>query len=578
MGTVSLASLDQGFRRDYLNYAALTAQLQGWAAAYPEVVRLQTLGQTPEGRELWLLTIGREPDRIRPAVWIDGNMHASELCGSSVALGIAEEVIRLHVAPSDTGVAQTLSPALRARVGEVLFYVMPRMSPDGAEAVMQTGKYVRSAPRDDRPARGIARWRCGDVDGDGLALVMRVRDAGGEFVEASEVPGLMVPRTIDDEGPFYKIYPEGYIDNFDGHTIPEPHFLSDNETDLNRNFPWTWMPEPKQEGAGAFPLSEPESRAVVEFTSKHPEIFAWLNLHTFGGVFIRPLGDAPDSKMNPRDLAIFRQIGAWATELTTYPMVSGFEEFTYEPDKPLHGDLTDYAYHQRGALGYVCELWDLFAQVGLPRQKRFVDNYTHISRADMIRIAEWDRDQNGGEVIRPWRPAHHNQLGTVEVGGIDPRFGLWNPPRDRLDGICRQQAQAFLRVAAMAPALRIAKVERAPMSLELTRVTVVVENHGYLPSYVLDSAKDAPFAEPVHIDVAAHGCELTDRRQAHRQLGHLDGWGKGLFDGSGALYFTRSSGNAHSAAITYVVRGRGELRLRVGACRVGWIDHTVVIG
>ena len=66
-------------------------------------------------------------------------------------------------------------------------------------------------------------------------------------------------------------------------------------------------------------------------------------------------------------------------------MVSGSEEFTYEPDTPLHGDLTDYAYHQRGAVAYVVELWDLFKQAGLERKKRFVDNYTHLTRADMLR-------------------------------------------------------------------------------------------------------------------------------------------------------------------------------------------------
>jgi len=27
---------------------------------------------------------------------VDGNMHAAELCGSSVALGIAEDMLRFH--------------------------------------------------------------------------------------------------------------------------------------------------------------------------------------------------------------------------------------------------------------------------------------------------------------------------------------------------------------------------------------------------------------------------------------------------------------------------------------------------
>ena len=50
---------------------------------------------------------------------------------------------------------------------------------------------------------------------------------------------------------------------------------------------------------------------------------------------------------------MFRQLEAWMTEHTGYPTVSGHDEFLYEPDKPLRGDLSDYAYNQRGALAYV---------------------------------------------------------------------------------------------------------------------------------------------------------------------------------------------------------------------------------
>jgi hypothetical protein len=51
------------------------------------------------------------------------------------------------------------------------------------------------------------------------------------------------------------------------------------------------------------------------------------------------MGDKPDNKMDQTDLAIYRQAEAWMTEHTGYPTVSGFHEFLYEPDKPLHGDL-----------------------------------------------------------------------------------------------------------------------------------------------------------------------------------------------------------------------------------------------
>src|SRR5215510_995046 len=291
----SLADLSLGFRNAYLDHERLTAQLRAWADAYPSLCRLTSIARTPEGRDVWLATIGPDPERIRPAVWVGGNIHAAELAGASVALAIAEDALQLHLDPEPLD----LPPPIVERLREVVFFVVPRITPDGAECVLRVGRSVRSVPRDPRVERGLPRWIPGDIDGDGQARAMRVRDPGGELVEAREFPGLLVERTIEDAGPFYKVYPEGVIEHFDGKHVPSPFFLGDNPIDLNRNFPWSWAPGHEQVGAGPFPMSEPEARGVVEFTSKHPEIFAWCDYHTFGGVLIRPLGHAADSKMDP---------------------------------------------------------------------------------------------------------------------------------------------------------------------------------------------------------------------------------------------------------------------------------------
>ena len=181
--TARLDALSLGFRDRFLSYDELTRQVRAWADAFPDLCRAASIGRTPEGRELWLVTLGREPDRPRPSAWVDGNMHASELAGSSVALAVAEDILRLHLRQDDEGASPAPSALAAARLREVRFYVLPRMSPDGAEAVLTNGRYVRSVPRDLRPARAHAYWRCDDVDGDGLALSMRVRDPGGEMVE-----------------------------------------------------------------------------------------------------------------------------------------------------------------------------------------------------------------------------------------------------------------------------------------------------------------------------------------------------------------------------------------------------------
>jgi hypothetical protein len=568
-----LADLALGFRNAYLDHERLSSQLRNWAEAFPEVCRIRSIARTPEGRDVWIAIIGREPERVRPAVWVGGNVHAAELAGSSVALAIAEDALRLHAEPD----ALDLPPAIAERLRDVLFYVCPRITPDGAECVLRTGRSLRSVPRDARVDRGKPRWVPGDVDGDGRALSMRVVDPGGELVEAAEFPGLLVERTLADDGPFYKLYPEGTIEHFDGKHIPSPFFLGDNPVDLNRNFPWSWAPGHEQIGAGAFPASEPESRGIVEFATAHPEIFAWLDLHTFGGVLIRPPGHTPDSKMDQEDLALFRQIEAWMLEHTGYPTVSGHDEFLYEPDKPLKGDLSEFAYNQRGAIGYVIELWDLFKRLGMERPPKFVQYYERVSRADLVKLAWWDRDENDGRAFPPWRPFDHPQLGKVEIGGIDPRVGIWNPPLHELGPLCNTQSNVFLRVAALAPRLRVAKIDRVALGDGLVRVDVQVVNDGYLGTYGAPSAKKLDFNEPVYAVATVEGCRLVEPGAAHQVLGHLDGWGRGLHSGANLPAYPGTRGNTHAGFLSYLVRGRGSVVVRAGSCRAGFVTATIAV-
>ncbi len=573
MATVDDPSLEADVRGRYLSYDELQAQLHAWAEAYPGLTRLRTLGQTPQGRELWLLQIGRDLDQVRPAAWVDANMHATELAGTNVAMGIAQDVLRLHVRPDAE--LHDLPPHLRELLREVHVYVMPRISPDGAEEVLQTGRWIRSVPRDERPMRR-PRWRCHDVDGDGLSLLMRRLEPTGDFVESTEISGLMVPRQLDDPGPYYSVWPEGSIDDFDGFTVPSPCGTGDNSPDLNRNFPYDWAPEHIQDGAGPFALSEPESRAVADFTGRAPNIFAWLDLHTYGGVFIRPLGRAGDESMHPGDLAIWREIEAFCEARTGYPMVSGFTDFTVDPREPLRGDQTEFGYHTRGAFSYVCELWDLFRQLDMPRPPRFVDHYFQFDRATLHRLARWDAEHNDGRIFRPWVPVEHPQLGAVEVGGVDVRFGIRNPPPERLPKICREHAAAFLRLAAMAPRPWASELSATALGGDLWQLELGVENRGYLATHVVPSLREHDWNEPLRAWVTAEdGAALLDEREGQRELGHLEGWGRGRQSEFGSPGFYRGEGTVSRRRLRWVVRGPGRVSVRVGSCRVGWLEREV---
>jgi hypothetical protein len=569
------------FRRKYVDYAELTAQLDAWAERFPDFARIASIGTSAEGRPIPVLTIGRRPDEARPAVWIDGNIHSMEVCSCSVALAIAEDILSIHQGRDEAG-GKPFPPHMAEAIRETMFYVVPRISPDGAEAVLKTGRYVRSSPVNDRINRDHAFWEAADIDGDGRAGYMRKADPDGELVELRDEDGrlldppVMGPRMPEDPGPYYKLYPEGLIANFDGRNVPAPYFLSDNLYDFNRNFPHDWAAEHHQAGAGHYPGSAPETRAVIEFATRHPNIFAWLNLHTFGGVLIRPLGDKPDSKMDPVDLAVFEQIEAWMTEHTGYATVSNYQEFLYEPDKPLRGSLGDFAYHQRGAIAYVVELWDLFRQLGIERKKPFVDHYFKFRRQDIVALARFDRDHNAGRAFRPWTKVMHPQLGEVEVNGFDPRVGIFNPPYERLDETCRAQSAAFLRVASLLPRVNVEVVGRESTGSH-TRIELRIVNRGYLATYGLPSAKALPHAEPLRLSTSGEGVRRVAPAESVVEIGHLDGWGLGLYGGPN-VFMPWTRGNGHERFVTLVVEGRGALQVKVGSCRVGYRTLEVPVG
>jgi hypothetical protein len=557
------------FRTKYLDYAELTAQLSAWAKAHPDFVQLTSLGKSREGRDIPLLIIGPRPDEVRPAVWVDGNMHASEFCGSSAALAIAEDVIALH---AGTAIANPLPAHMADTIKATLFYVVPRISPDGAEAVLKTGRYVRSHLADNRADKGRSYWQNADVDGDGQMGYMRQLCAEGELVELTGegiASGVMVPRQPEDTGPFYRMYPEGHIVNFDGKAIPTPDYLADSQTDFNRNFPYQWGAEESQRGAGHFPGSEPETRALLEFVSAHPNIFTWVNFHTFGGVFLRPLGDKPDHEMDQGDLAVYQQVEAWAKQFTGYPMVSGYHEFQYEPGTPVRGILTDYAYHQRGCLAYGVELWDIFTRIGMKPRKKFIENYSHMERADLLALAQWDRRENQGRIFRPWRAASHPQIGAVELGGLDLRVGISNPSYEKLGEVLDQHSAAFLRVAALSPRISVSVAKQEKLAAGMTRLEIRVASHGYLGTHGIASAKQLPHVEPLRLTTECEGVRLAAPGEAVTQLGHLDGWGRGPYGGVN-IFAPWTRGNVNEARVTLVAEGRGTLRVKVGSCRVGY--------
>ena len=77
--------VDIQFNR-YYRYEELTRLLQDYVQRYPDLIHMESIGKSHEGRDIWLLTVTNfktGQDHEKPAVWVDGNIHATELSGST---------------------------------------------------------------------------------------------------------------------------------------------------------------------------------------------------------------------------------------------------------------------------------------------------------------------------------------------------------------------------------------------------------------------------------------------------------------------------------------------------------------
>ena len=82
----------------------------------------------------------------------------------------------------------------------------------------------------------------------------------------------------------WAVYPEGIDSDNDGAYNED----GVGGIDINRNFPENWQPDPISYQPGAYPLSEPESRAVVDFQLKLPNLTGLINYHMSGNVAVFP--------------------------------------------------------------------------------------------------------------------------------------------------------------------------------------------------------------------------------------------------------------------------------------------------
>lgn len=508
----------------FCRYEELTAFLHALAERAPELVTVESIGQSHEGRELWLATVtasatGRHSDK--PAMWVDANIHATELTASVAAINLLDRLVAGY------GTDDTITRAVETRT----FYVVPRVNPDGAElALADDPRYLRSGvrpwPWTDRWAQpGLHRQ---DVDGDGRILSMRIEDPTGGWTTHPEDARVMVP--VDPSGitagTRYRMLNEGIIEEHDGYTVPTPRAVQG--LDFNRNYPAGWGTTVP--GSGDFPGSEPEIAAIKRAMTNRPNICGFNAYHTFGGILLRPSSTRPDETLPPGDRWMFEQLGKRCTELSGFMVHSTYEDFTWDRTDTMSGASDDWAYEHLGVYAWTTEFWDpIFEATGerAPTSLWWVTIEPDVELA----VVRWF-DEHHPEHYVEWRSFDHPQLGPVEIGGWDSLHSWSNPPPSRLAAEVAPHADFAVFQALTAPCLAIEQLRAEPLGDRVWRITAGIANTGYLPTTVTEWAAKHSIVRPVIADLQlGEGASFLDEGTLRRELGQLAGFAQTRFSG-----------------------------------------------
>jgi len=447
----------------YHDYAEATELLKALVAAHPQRAKLQSLGRSYGGREMWLLTVtnfDRGDDRARPALWIDAGIHANEIQATEVALYTAWYLLEMY----------GRLPAVTALVDSRTFYVLPMMIPDSRDAHMYRPNSTHSPRSGQRPVDDdldglVDEDGPDDLDGDGQITQMRVRDPNGRWKPHPDYPELMIPAADDEPGQYRLLGSEGYDNDGDGRVDED----GDGSYDPNRDWGWDWQPRYVQGGAYRYPFSIAENRMVAEFLLAHDNIGAAQSYHNTGGWILRGPG-AKDAQFDPADVRVFDAIARRGESL-----LPGYRAAVIGRDLyPIRGGELDWLYMCRGVVGFTNEL---FTGVNYFRRPGGVTD-----------LGMFDKYLLLGQGIVPWHTVEHPQYGKIEVGGLKKQWGR-QPPSFLLEEECHRSMAFTLYHAEQLPQLEVSAVDVRRLSGGLTQVTATVANRRLLPTHTAIDVK-----------------------------------------------------------------------------------------
>lgn len=517
-------------QNNYSNFAAQSNRLNALAKNYPQMVKLRSLTKTITGKDVWLITIGSGNADSKPAIAVVGGVEGHSPLSTELAIGFAENLLL----GSNTDSIKTL-------LSKTTFYVFPNMSPDAMEQFFASQQYERQGngtiTDEDRDGK-TNEDGYDDLDGNGKITWMRIESPVGEYKTHPNDPRVLIKADVSKgEKGKYILMAEGFDNDKD------KAFNEDGEGGVAFNKNLSYKHPSFTPGAGEFPVSENESRALLDYLYDHYNVYAVVSFGTNNNL-------STAYTFNPAAVAQTIVTGWLQPDTKVNSMVSDlYNKSVNMKDAPQGnaggGDFLSWAYYHYGRFSFSTPGW------WVPKTKPDTTKNEKVFTVEdaSANYLRWASQQGINNTFTEWKTIQHPDFPNqkVEVGGVDP-YVLYTPPYTVVPDLVKKHSNFLVKLAAYQPELDLINIKTEKLSGGLTRITVDVINKGALPSHS-KLGERSYWVKRINVKVKATGNQTVISGKKNQLLNVIDGYG--------------------SQQLTWLIKGSGKISIEAGSPTTG---------
>ena len=452
----------------YYTYPQIQSQLHAIAEAYPEIVTLQEIGQSLQGRPMVVAIVNNPEtgaDGTKPAMWIDGNVHGNEIQAGEVVMYSLWYLTKAFGHNDD----------LTQLLNDFTFYFLPSQNPDGRQYWFDHPNTPHSSRSNQRPIDDDGDGLFDedppdDLDGDGHITSMWMPDPNGRWIRDRDDPRIFKRVAADKKGEWTPLGSEG-IDNDGDGRINEDGPGGD---DMNRNWPSDWKPTYVQFGAGPYPLSHPETSAIAAFIRSRPNIASSQSYHNSGGMILRgPGASYLESSYPGADRRVYDELGRLGEKMLPYYRYMVIYKDLYT----VHGGFVNWMAEGLGIISFTNELWST---------SKFFQR--DVSSPDRELQWLWRDKIAFGQLFTDYTEYDHPRYGKVLIGGPN-KWSSRTTPTFMLEEECHRNFAFTMLQAGQMPKLSFGRQHVQQIGDGLWSVTIQMDNENLIPSRTQVQAK-----------------------------------------------------------------------------------------